>query len=131
MTEKKKPQFKRIGSALHSKLGKRRKKKQVWRRPTGRHNKMRNQMKGHPATVSIGYRTDKVSRNTLEQKQPVYVYNIKDLLKLKENQSPILAKVGKKKKVEIAKKARELNINIHNLNINKIIKKSSKKENKK
>jgi len=43
----------------HSKLGRGRKKKQVWRKPTGRDNKMRERKKGHPSVVSIGYRSEK------------------------------------------------------------------------
>lgn len=127
MTAKKKPTFLRRQTSQYSKLGKGRKKKQVWRRPTGRHNKMRNQIKGHPLTVSIGYRTDKIARDMIEEKVPVYVYNIKDLSRIRENEIPVLGKIGAKKKIEIAKKAKELDIKIHNLNGKKLLKKVEKK----
>lgn len=124
---KAKPKFRRTNSTQYSKLGKGRKKKQVWRRPTGRHNKLRNQMGGHPATVSIGYKSDKISRETIEQKVPVYVYNVADLSRVRENEIPVLGKIGQKKKLEIAKKAKEMDIKLHNLNVNKILKKAEKK----
>ena len=49
----------------YSKLGKRRKKKQVWRRPTGRDNKMREKRRGYPAVVSLGYRKEKNTRGKI------------------------------------------------------------------
>lgn len=128
---KAKPKFRRTNSTQYSKLGKGRKKKQVWRRPTGRHNKLRNQMGGHPATVSIGYKSDKISRETIEQKVPVYVYNIKDISKLRENEIAVLGKIGMKKKIEIAKKAKEMDLKLHNLNVKKTLKKAEKNTNSK
>lgn len=127
MTEKKKPKFLRRDSVKLSKLGKGRKKKQVWRRPTGRHNKMREHIRGHPVSVSVGYKTDSISRGMIEEKNPVYVENVKQLEKLRENEVPVLRNIGMKKKIEIAKRAKELDIKIHNLNINKILKKTKKK----
>jgi ribosomal protein L32E len=127
MTEKKKPKFKRKDSHKYSKLGKGRKNKQTWRKPTGRHNKMRNQMKGHPAVVAIGYKTDNKIRNTIQDKKPVYVYNVKDITKLKQNEIAVLGKIGNRNKLEIANKAKELGIKISNLNENKFLKKVKKK----
>ncbi len=107
----------------YSKLGRGRKKKQVWRKPTGRDNKMREKKKGYPAVVSIGYRTDKKIRNTIENKKPKIVNNLKDLESMKKNEIAILSRIGKKKKMEIVKKAKEMKIEIHNLNIKKWLKK--------
>ena len=53
------PKVLRHTSHKDPKLWLRRKKKQVWRRPTGRDNKMREQRKGKPAIVAIGYSTNK------------------------------------------------------------------------
>ena len=53
------PTFLRRNAKRHSNLGKRRKKKQNWRYPTGRHNKMREKRRGYPITVSVGYQKDK------------------------------------------------------------------------
>ena len=102
MNTKKKPKFLRRKPTAYSKLGNRRKKKQVWRKPTGRDNKMREKKKGIPAVVSIGYRTDKIARGMIEEKQPVYIENVLQLKKLRENEVPILSNVGMKNKIEIA-----------------------------
>jgi large subunit ribosomal protein L32e len=117
------PKFLRHTSHKYSKLGVRRKKKQIWRRPTGRDNKMREQRRGHPTIVSIGYSTDKKERGKIEQRIPVIVRNIPQLEKINnKNQIAILGKIGIKKKIEIAKKAKELKIEIYKLNIEKFLK---------
>ncbi len=110
----------------YSKLGKGRKKKQVWRKPTGRHNKMREQRKGSAVIVSIGYRTNKKSRDKLMDKKPVKINNIRELEKIKENEIAIIGSVGKRKKIEIAKKAKEMKIEIYNMNPEKFLKLNTK-----
>jgi ribosomal protein L32E len=137
MNIKKKPKFLRRTSARLSKLGKRRKKKQVWRRPTGRDNKMREQRRGKPAVVAIGYSTEKKIKGKINEKNPILVNNLKELGKANKENIVILGNIGKKKKIEIVKKAEELKIEIANLNIKKFLKKNKnkleikKKENKK
>jgi len=122
--------FLRRTSSRYSKLGKRRKKKQVWRRPTGRDNKMRERRKGYPARVEVGYKTENKKRNKIQQKEPKIVRNIADLQKINKNQIAILGNVGVKKKIEIAKKAKEKKIEIYNLNSNKFLKKIEKEKKK-
>ena len=53
--------------------------------------------------------------------------NLKELEKLKENQIAVIGNIGKKKKIEIAKKAREMKIKIHNMNPEKYLKIADKK----
>ena len=113
----------------YSKLGKGRKKKQVWRKPTGRHNKMREQTKGSAAIVSIGYRSAKRLRDKLMDKKPVKIRNLKELEKIKENEIAIIGSVGKRKKIEIAKKAKEMKIEIYNMNPEKFLKLNTKIKN--
>lgn len=110
----------------YSKLGKGRKKKQTWRRPTGRDNKMRERRKGYPAVVSVGYQTDKKLKETINGKYPVTIFNMKDLEKIQKNQIAIVGSVGMKKKIEIVKKAKEMKISIHNVNIKKFLEKNVK-----
>src|SRR3989344_910443 len=149
---KKKPRFLRRKWRAYSKLGKGRKKKQVWRRPTGRDNKMREKRKGRPATVSIGYGKGKYKIKS------VVINTVGELEKMNKNQKIILGKIGKKKKLEIsiffsfaifaissffffpiilgkigkkkklemAKMAKEKNIEISNLNIKKFLRKNEK-----
>lgn len=123
--------FLRRTSNRYSKLGKGRKKKQIWRKPTGRDNKMREKRKGYPAVVSIGYGTEKKSRNKLKEKIPILVKNIKDLERIKENEIAIVGKIGKKKKIEIAEKAKKMKIKIYNMDPRKFLKSNTKKEVKK
>ncbi len=114
-----------------SRLGKKRKNKQTWRRAKGRHSKIRNKRKGYPAKVTIGYKTEKKGRGFIANKKPVLVHNLKDIGMIKQGEIVIVGKIGNKKRIEIAKKAKEKGIPIHNLNINKILKKHEKKNMKK
>jgi len=120
MERKKQPKFLRRSSDRYSKLGIRRKKKQKWRKPTGRHNKMREKRRGYRAVVSIGYGTGR-------KENKIIIMNIKDLEKIKENQKVIVGKIGRKNKIEIAKAAKEKKIRIENLNIDKFLKNLEKK----
>jgi len=120
-------QFLRRDSARLKKLGKNRRKKQKWRNPTGRDNKMREKRRGYAPTVSIGYGTDKKERNKVEGKKIVRVMNMKEFEKLNpKNEIALLGKVGMKLKIEIAKKAKEKNISIYNLNVERLLKRNNK-----
>lgn len=106
----------------HSKLGKGRRKKQKWKKPTGRHNKMREQERGYPAVVSIGYRGEKKSRGKIQEKKPILVNNIKELERIKQDEIIIVGRIGKKKKIEILKIAKEKKIQVYNANVDKFLK---------
>jgi len=112
----------------YSKLGKRRKKKQVWRKPKGRDNKMREKRKGYPVVVSIGYKQDKKLRGAIGGANAVLIKNVAELEKVKKNEVIIIGNIGKKKKIEVAKKAKEMKIEVHNLNIEKFLEKINKKK---
>ena len=112
----------------HSKLGKGRKNKQKWRNPTGRHNKMRLKRKGYQTVVSIGYKSPSKELGLIEGKNPVQVSNVKDLAKIKKNEIGIVGNVGIRKKIEIAKEAKEKKIKIYNLNPESFLKKLKKLE---
>jgi len=109
-----------------SRLGKGRKKKQIWRSPKGRHSKTRGERKGYPAIVKIGYKQDKTTSGLIDEKTPILVNNIKELGKLGKNQIAILGNVGGERKIEIAKFAKEKGIKISNLNAKKLLKKFEK-----
>ncbi|MEK6840625.1 MAG: eL32 family ribosomal protein [Nanoarchaeota archaeon] len=104
-----------IGS--HIRLGSRRRKKQVWRKPKGRDNKMRESRKGRPPLVSIGYGRKKTGRKT------VVVHNLQDLENAGKNDLMLLGKIGRKKKTEVLKKAMEKKIDFQNINAEKYLKK--------
>jgi ribosomal protein L32E len=109
----------------YSKLGKGRKKLQKWRRPTGRDNKMREGKKGHPKTVSIGYKKEeKVKRKNNELR--ITLMNLNDLKKVKKDMEVIIGHIGKRKKIEIAKKAASMKIIIKNFKLEKELKSEEK-----
>jgi len=124
------PKFLRHTSHKYSKLGLRRKKKQVWRRPTGRDNKMKEQRKGKPAIVAIGYSTNKKEKGKINNKTPVVVNNVRQLENIQKNQIVVLGRIGKKNKIEIAEKANELKIEIYKFNPQKYLKMNKKKDKK-
>ena len=107
-----------------SRLGRNKRKKQVWRSPKGRHNKMRLKRKGYPAVVSIGYKRKADERVTLENKKMTIVNNLKELGKIGKEERIIIGKVGNKKRIEIVKKAKEKGIQIYNINVKNFMKKT-------
>jgi len=121
--KRKKPRFLRIGYTQYSKLGLRRKNKQKYRKGKGGENKMRLKMKGHLRNVSIGFRSEKKTRGLVRGLNTVMIYNIEDLKKLKKKEIGIVAKVGNKRKIEIANQAIKDNIRLANLNSKKFIEK--------
>jgi len=110
------------------KLGKGKKKAQAWRSQKGRHGKMREKMRGYPAIVGIGHRTEKAQRDKIQEKIVLLVNNLKDLEKATSKNLIVIGKIGNKKKLEIAKKAKEKKLEVSNLNINKFIKTMEKKK---
>jgi len=115
--------FLRRNTSRHSKLGRGRKKKQIWRKPKGRDNKMREKKRGYPKTVSIGYKKS-ISKKIVE------VRNINDLDKVREGDKIKMGSVGAKKKYEIIKKAQEKRMTgrIININTRKFITKMESKK---
>ncbi len=118
--------FLRRDAKRFSKFGKGKGKKASWRKPTGRDNKMREKRRGYAPVVSIGYRSDKKIRGTIEEKNPIIVMNINDLAKIGEENIGIVGNVGIKKKIEIVKKAKEMKIELKNVNIEAFLKKLNK-----
>ncbi len=120
--------FLRRNTTKYLRLGKKRKKLQKWRAPKGRDNKMRLKTAGRPRTVEIGYRNNKQDRGKLKGKTPVIVHNIQELENIKQNEIAVLAKVGRKNKIKIVEKAKQKNIHLANLNIEKFLQSQEKKE---
>lgn len=106
----------------YKKLG--RKKKLKWRRPKGRDNALRLRKKGYQRAVEIGYRKRKKERGKINNLTPIIIRNIKELNNVGKNEIAIIARVGRKKKNEILKKANEMKIKI--LNMKKILTKGDK-----
>lgn len=129
--KKKKPKFLRTGYRQYSKLGLRRKKKQKYRKAKGGENKIRLKKRGHLRNVSIGFRGDKKTRGLVKGLKPVLIKSIDDLKKLKKDEIAIVEKLGKKKKIEIAKYAVDNNVRLFNLNAKKFLEKIEKEKTEK
>jgi len=99
-----------------SRLGKGRKKLQVWRRARGKHSKIRRRRKGYPAIPIIGYKQARKDSGKVLGLLPVLVTNFKDLETIKSTQGAIISsRLGAKKKIEIIKKAESMKIKILNM----------------
>ena len=70
--------FLRRDTKRYLKLGKRRKKKQSWRKPTGRDNKMREKRKSYPKVVSIGYKQSNKIRRKIMKNGKIIIKNLDD-----------------------------------------------------
>ncbi|MDP4039631.1 MAG: eL32 family ribosomal protein [Candidatus Pacearchaeota archaeon] len=99
----------------YSKIGKNRKKLQKWRRPNGRDNKIRENRKGYPTLVKIGFKSPRKTAGRIKGLLPCRVFNFKDLESAGKDKMIIIGKVGAKKKIEIIKKANEMNLKIFNV----------------
>jgi len=123
-----KKKFLRRDAKRFAKFGKGRGKKAKWRNPTGRDNKLREKRKGYPAVPSIGYRGEKKNRGKIKEKTPIKIMKISDVEKVGKTEIGILGNVGLKKKIEVVKKAKELKVELKNVNVKAFLKKIEKRE---
>jgi large subunit ribosomal protein L32e len=89
-----------------------------WRRPDGITSKMRKNLKYRPSKVRVGFRGPKETRDLHSSGfQEVVVNNVYDLeiIDPKIQAARIGSSVGTKKRLDIKKKAEELDIRILNL----------------
>jgi len=106
--------FLRRNTGDYSRLGRRRKKLQKWRKPKGRDNKMRLREKGYPRTVEIGYKQNDKVRGKIDGKSVVVVKNVSELEKCGKDNLIIIARIGYKKREEIIKLAKEKGLEVTN-----------------
>ncbi len=109
-----KKKFIRSDYMRYSKLGKKRKKLQKWRRSKGRHSKIRQKWRNYPVSPNIGYRTSRKKSGKTGKETAFVVRNSAELEKAGNGAAIILGRVGARKKIEIMKKASEMNIRILN-----------------
>jgi large subunit ribosomal protein L32e len=89
-----------------------------WRRPDGISSKMRRNFKYRPSKVRVGFRGPKDVRGLHSSGfEEIIVYNVNDLngLDPKKQAARIGSSVGTKKRLDIEKKAEELDVRILNL----------------
>lgn len=113
-------QFLRADTFRYKRIGKNRPKLQKWRRPRGKHNKLRLKRTGHPACPSIGYGTARIHAGKISGFKPILITALKDIEKAgKENAIIISKRIGAKNKLEIIKIAESKKIKILNLGAKK------------
>lgn len=97
-------------------LGKKRRNLQKWRRPKGRHSKIRKGRVGYPGSPSIGHGRPAIHAGLIKGKTPVVVLTIKEIDKLsKDNIVVISRRVGARKKVELIKHVQQKGLMILNV----------------
>ena len=121
LLKNKKPRFVRKDWRELSKLGKGRKKKQMWRKPKGRHNKLRAKKRSVGKMPGVGYRSPKSVRGTFQGLIPVLITNENQLNNINPSSISVMASVGLKKKIQIATKAKQLGVKFANLDIDKFL----------
>ncbi|MBN2202588.1 MAG: 50S ribosomal protein L32e [Candidatus Aenigmarchaeota archaeon] len=118
--KRKKPSFRRSGDKTHVRV------KTGWRRPRGNQSKLRKHKKARGFLPRPGYGSPKEVKNLHPSGfEDILIYTISELEKLdaKTQACRIASKVGKRKGLEIMKKAAELKIKVLNP-----IKQTAKKE---
>jgi large subunit ribosomal protein L32e len=114
------PRFLRADTFRYKRIGSHSRKLQKWRRPRGKHNKLRLKRFGHPACPSVGYKTKKTNTGKVCGLKPVLIANLASLDSVgKDNIAILSRKLGAKKKLEIIKKAEEKKIKILNIGAKK------------
>ena len=91
-----------------------------WRRPDGITSKMRINLKYRPSKVRVGFRGPKGVRGLHPSGfEEVMIYNVADLKNIdpEKQAARIGGTVGTKKRLEIAKKAEELEIRVLNMRV--------------
>lgn len=131
LLKKRKPNFLRHKWSSASRLGMGRKNKQKWRKPKGRHSKLREKRKNRGKQPSIGFRSPRLVRGTLAGMKPFVVRNVHDLENAGQavksgSAIAFLASVGMKKRIEIARRASEMNIDFANFNPKGFLKEAEK-----
>lgn len=91
-----------------------------WRKPKGIDNHQRKQKRGWPALVKIGYRGPKIARGFHPSGYTDnLVYNLKDLDRLDPKTDGVRFghTVGKRKRLEIVAKAKEMKFKVFNARV--------------
>ncbi len=122
LAKQKRPEF------IRQDIPKRMKLKLKWRKPKGAHSKIRHNMRGRRKMPTMGYRGPALTRGLTDSGMNiVMVSNVEMLTGLNAQKDGIVVdgSVGKKKKFAILQKAKEMNLQLLNQNIDEQISKIS------
>jgi ribosomal protein L32E len=109
-----KRKFLRVDAHKMIKLGKGVRKNQKWHKAIGRQNKLRLGEKGSMQRPKVGWGSAAKIRDLIFGVKAVRVENVKDLDKVGKGEGVLIGKVGKKKRMEILKKANDMKLRIVN-----------------
>ena len=117
--KEKKPDFIRQDYQRRKRLA----RKLKWKKPKGIHSKIRHHFKGRRKMPSPGYKSPlRVRGLSTFGLKIVRVASVAELQKMQKNEGAIIPKsVGMKKRLEILKKAREINAAVLNFNVSEAI----------
>ncbi|MSS75230.1 hypothetical protein EXS73_03415 [Candidatus Pacearchaeota archaeon] len=105
--------FLRSDTNRHKRLGSHRPKLQKWRRPRGRHNKIRRKRFGYPLRVEIGYSSPRATAGLVDGKIPLVVKNIQDLAQATSKNMVVFARtLGAKKRADFMKIVEERKLSL-------------------
>lgn len=108
--------FVRRSTLKYSRMGRGRRKLQKWRNAVGRHSKIRKNRFGYTKSPRIGFKSPRTESGKIDGKVPMLIRSMNDLETAnKENVIIIARKVGARKKMDIIKKANEMNLPILNV----------------
>lgn len=97
--------FLRSETVRFLRLGKKRRKLQKWRRPRGRHSKIRKKRVSYPLQPSIGFKQQ--SRGETK----IVINSMREMMKLGKGTKAIISRrIGAKTRIEMLKKASEMGI---------------------
>ncbi|MGP6239511.1 50S ribosomal protein L32e [Cuniculiplasma sp. SKW4] len=91
-----------------------------WRKPRGKHSKLREHLSRRPPVVDAGYRGPAAVRGLHPSGfREVLVHNMKELEQLDKNTQAcrIASTIGRKKRVQMEEKAEELGIRVLNRSV--------------
>ena len=115
MEKRKVPKFYRRDWYKVLRLGKKSKKKRIWRDSKGRHSKVRLKVKGKPKRPTVGYGEAKELHGLVDGIKPVLVINIEKLKEISKGEGVIVSgKLGKRKRNAILEEARKMNLKVLN-----------------
>jgi large subunit ribosomal protein L32e len=113
-TKRKKPKFLRTDWHKKIRLGRGVKKNQKWHGAKGRQNKFRLGRKGRGQRPKVGWGAENDTKNFVAGVEVVRVENLKELAAVKKNTGVIVGSIGKKKRISILEKAKEMGLKVLN-----------------
>ena len=118
MRKGKKQRFARQEASRYKKL-----KKTSWRRADGMHSKMRRRLGGKGASPAVGYGSPARYKGLHPcGLKEVGIHNPSELDKIEDGQAVrISSRVGKRKRIELLKKIKELKLKVLNPTIGKVV----------